>query len=196
MPTNKAGQFVAAGEIKSDEQMDEHNLEVVTTSPLYSRDVDNGEKIGRIIGGARELLSRAEEMALDPGKKIRLSDTPLVVRTAERYLQSCQRIGTIPNKSGLAVACGCGRNAFDAFIRRQPNHPTAEFLQILFEEFADINLQAGQSGSCHPIFSIFILKALYHLRENDQVAPIEDSPLGDLTDTETLMRKYDELTTE
>lgn len=189
----KTNQFAPRGEIKTDEEMDEHNLEVVNSSHLYSKDVDNSEKIGAIVGNARDMLKTAERMALDPGQKIKLDDTEQVIRTAERYLQSCERIGTVPSKSGLAVACGCGRRAFEKFMQRKPDHPTSEFLEVLFEEFADINIQAGQSGSCHPIFAMFILKSLYQLRENEQITPPAENPLGEATDTETLMKKYNDI---
>lgn len=185
-----------AHEIQTDEEMDAHQLEVITgnelyrTSKLYSRDVDAGEKIGLIVGNTREMLLDASLAALDPGKKIRLADTSQMIRTLDRYLKSCERIGAIPNKSGFAVACGCGRDAFVKFTQRHPEHPTTKFLEVVFESFADINVQAGQSGSCHPIFAMFILKSLYKMRENDKVEEPIESPLGEITDTEELMKKY------
>ena len=149
-----------------------------------------------IVNNSREMILDASAAALDPGKKIKLADTKQVIRTLDRYLKSCERIGAIPNKSGFAVACGTNRNAFTRFAAAHPEHPTTKFLEVVFESFADINVQAGQSGSCHPIFAMFVLKALYQMRENDKVEQPAENPLGEITDTSELMKKYAEMLPE
>ncbi len=178
--------IVPNGEIASDDEMDAQNLEIVNSSMLYSKDVDSGRKIGMIVSNIADDLSRV-------GEKISFRDTETVKRTVERYLRSCARIGAIPSKIGLARACGCSRRAFDRFIARNPEHPTSEFLEIVNDAFAEANIEAGQSGSCHPIFAMFVLKSIYQVRENDPVQTIAENPLGELTDTEKLMKKYEEI---
>lgn len=174
--------------------MDKYNLEVKNRSTLYAKDVDNAEKIGNIVGSGADAIAEAAKMVLTDENKIHLTNTKQVVEVAERYLRSCERVGKIPSKAGLAVAFGIGNKAaFDNFISRQPEHKTSIFLNILFEEFADINIQAGQSGSCHPIFAMYILKALYGVRENEPIQKAAESPLGSITDMDELMKKYEEI---
>lgn len=170
----------------SDEAMDERNLEAIQRNSLYSRDVDAGEKIGIIVGTIAKELD-------DVGEKINLADTPMVKRVMRRYLQSCQRTGAIPTIFGFTRACGLSKHACDRFMHRQPQHDTTAFLEVAFDAFADANVQAGQTGSCHPIFAMFILKALYHVRENDPIQQPADNPIGEATDTETLMKKYEDI---
>ena len=186
-PTDKkTGRFIAAGTIASDEEMDAQNERVLANSMIYSKEIGSGEKIGLIVS------SIADDIA-NVGEKIEFRNTALVKETTMRYLRSCSRVGAIPSKIGLARACGCSRKAFDKFIQRNPEHPTSEFLQIVIDGFAEANMEAGQSGSCHPIFAMFVLKAMYGLRENDPLPQLADNPLGEITDTTTLMKKYEEI---
>lgn len=181
----------------TDEQMDEYNLTVVQRSPLYSRDTDSGEKVSSVVQGVLSVVSDAAEMAMNPEKRMKLSDTKLVCETMERYLKSCVRDGAMPTISGFSSVSGLGDyHAFSRFFSRKPEHPTTYFLKTMFEKFADAEVQAGQGGAVHPIFSIFILKSMYGFRENEQIAQPAENPLGEITDTETLMKKYEELTVD
>lgn len=169
--------------------MDEFNLSVVGNTRLYSKDVDSGEKIGMLV---RDLTNEVSDI----GEKINFNDTELVRRTTLRYLQSCERTGKIPTKIGLARACGCSRRAFERFIQRHPDHTTTAFLEVAIDAFSEALSQASLNGSVQPIVSIFLQKAIYGMRENDQVATPQDNPLGEATSTEDLMKKYAELTSE
>lgn len=169
--------------------MDEQNLAVVESSALYSRDVDAGTKVSMIVSSIAEQISYV-------GEPIEFNDTEKVRDTVIRYLESCDRIHALPSKIGLARACGCDRSAFDKFVRRNPNHKTAIFLQIVTDAFSEALTQASLNGSVQPIVAIFLQKALYGMRENEQIATPVESPLGEITDTETLMKKYEELTVD
>ena len=110
-----------------------------------------------------------------------------------RYLHSCERTGAIPSKIGLARACGVNRKSFDKFMREHPDHPTTAFLEIVTDAFSEALTQASLNGSVQPIVSIFLQKALYGMRENEQIAPPAENPLGETTSTEELMKKYEEI---
>ena len=43
---------------------------------------------------------------------------------------------------------------------------------------------------------MFVLKALYQMRENDKVEQPAENPLGEITDTSELMKKYAEMLPE
>ena len=78
----------------------------------------------------------------------------------------------------------------DKFVKDHPNHPTTDFLMVLFDAFAEAMSQASLSGSVHPIVSIFLQKALYGVRENDPIAQPTDTPLGEAKATNELYKKY------
>lgn len=171
----------------TDEQMDAQNLLTASRSYLYSKDIDSGDKIGIIISS---LTKEIEEV----GEKTNLSNTAQVRENSIRYLKSCQRTGSIPSKIGLARALGMSKYGITRFMKLHPEHSTTQFLEILFDAFAEALSQASLNGSVHPIVAIFLQKALYDMRENTTIVEPKNDPLGEASDSETLAQKYAELT--
>lgn len=176
------GRFMPSGVIKSDEEMDAHNL-VVAESALYSKTIDSGAKVGMLIKNLSDEMSKI-------GTPINFRDTETVRDTCMRYLRSCERTGVIPSKTGLARACGVSSKGIDAFVKKNPGHPSAELFQILIEAFAEALSQASLNGSVHPIVGIFLQKALYGVRENSPVIEPADTPLSAAKETTDLFKKY------
>lgn len=173
----------------SDEAMDVYNAEVAGNSTLYSKYVDAGDKISMSVSNVKKSL-------MNVGNRISLLDTETVKGTVFRYVESCERTGRLPTKVGLARACGCTSRGFEQFLKRNPEHPTSIFLGIAVDAFAEAIEESALNGSAQPIVAIFALKAHYGIRENEPIAQTPDNPLGQATDTETLMKKYEELTVD
>ena len=175
--------------IMTDSAMDRVAIAAHESNLLYSKQTDGGEKISILVHSLKDEIINATRT----GIRIQLSDTDMVKDTALRYLQSCERVGTLPTKTGFARACGVSSIAFDNFMRRHDDHPTTAFLRILLEGFSDALTQASLSGSVQPIVAIFLQKALYRLRENEIIEPPKEDVLGETTDPRKLMEKYAEL---
>ncbi len=155
-------------------------------SRLYSKDTDASEKISTMVGILSEELVKLPE-------KISLGDTETVRVVASRYVDACSHSGTIPSKIGLCRALGISRQAVDNYMTRNPNHPTSELLGIIFDSFSEVLNNAALSGSCQPIVSIFVSKALYGWRDTytiENVPPADPEP--SLT-PEQIAEKYENL---
>lgn len=182
----KTGQFVPHDVIQTDEQIDEYNQSLVGNR-MYSKEADSGEKLQLVVSYiAREIENMPQ--------RINLRDTELVRETVIRYMRSCDKYGVMPTQLGLARACGIDRRGLSMFISRHPESPSAQLLSSVLDAFSEALTQASLNGSVQPIVGIFLQKALYGLRETDPVAQPQESPIGEATDTETLMKKYEELT--
>ena len=179
---DKQGQYLPAGRVASDEQMEEI-AERQLTSPLYAKGVDSGDKVSLIIHNLTRELA-------DVGASIRFDDTEMVKRCVIRYLQACENKGAFPNLMGLARALGVSNGAIRNFMRRHPDHPTTHFLEIVLDAFSDALQQAALSGSVKEVYSIFLQKALYQLRDNDPVRESKGDPLGEQVNTAAIIDKY------
>ena len=174
------------GYIQTDDEMDESNLVIATTSKIYSRDSDNSEKISAIVGNIADDLSKMPQM-------IEFANTELVKSVVVRYIKSCERAGVVPMISGLARACGCDRSTFSKYIQRHPGHPTAIYLKMVTEAFSETITQASLAGAVQPIVSIFTQKTDYGKRENEPIVEPKEDLLGDVVATDDLDRKYAEM---
>lgn len=182
------GRYLPKNYIATDEQIAEYNASRVGNQ-MYSKDADSGEKVAAVVKYvARELENLPQ--------RINFSDTELVRDTVLRYIHSCENYGVIPTKIGLARACGCDRETYARWMQRNPNHPTSRLLAAVGDSFSEALSQASLNGSVQPIVGIFLQKALYGLRENEPMQQAAETPLTEATDTDTLIRKYNEITTE
>lgn len=182
LAVDKAGQFIPAGRVASDEQMEAIAAEQ-TTSLIYAKDVDTGDKVSLIIHNLTRDLA-------DVGEAIRFDETDMVKRCVFRYLQACEKRGAIPGLMGLSRCLGVSSTAMKHFMRRHPDHPTTHFLELVLDAFSDALQQATLSGSTKEVYSIFLQKALYQLRDNEPVRESKGDPLGEHVSTTSLMDKY------
>lgn len=172
--------------VLTDSEMDEMNSAIVVDSRLYNRDTPASEKIAEIVTAIGSQLESVPQ-------RITLNDTENVRRVTVRYIQSCYRNGTLPSKQGLGRAMGMSRKSLDDFVRRNPDHPSSEFLLVTFDAFSEMMSMASLTGSIQPIVSIFLQKALYNVHENEPEEPIINDALGISIDAETVAAKYAEL---
>ena len=182
------GKFVALGVVQSDEEMDERNAMIPkgrNLAKMYSKKgvMENIQAIVASIGAD----------VVNIGQKIHLSDTEAVVETTKRYILSCYRTGILPSKHGLARACGMSGSALQNFIAMHPYHATTEYVQMVFDSFAEMRETAALNGAAQPIVSIFGLKVNYGYRENEPVKEAKENPLGEMEDTDSIAKKYLEL---
>lgn len=178
--------FKAKRPVLTDSEMDEMNSSIVVDNRLYSQDTDRSEKITGIV------LSIGSELE-DIPKRITLADTEAVRSTTIRYIRSCYRNGILPSKQGLGRAMGMSRKSLDDFVRRNPEHPSSEFLLVTFDSFSEMLSMASLTGSIQPIVSIFLQKALYNVHENEPQAPVPTDTLEVWDSPETIAAKYNAL---
>ena len=155
---------------------------------LYSKVEDSTDKVQALVG------TLADELANMP-ERISLRDTATVKIVAAQYVDACRTVGVIPNKIGLCRAMGISRQAADSFMDRNPDHPTSQFLEIVYDSFAELLSNSALIGASHPIFSIFITKAVYKWRDNISVEYVgnnQNSIYGEYT-PEQVVQKYEEL---
>lgn len=154
---------------------------------LYSQTSDHGLVVSDIIAHL------AEELAEMP-QKINLKDLEMVKKVAVSYTAACAENGTIANKTGLCRAMGVTRQAVDWFMNHNPDEPSAEYLMMIFDAYAEALSAASLAGATHPIVSIFLLKAISGYRDTVslEAAPARD-PLGDRVKAETIAARYKDL---
>lgn len=159
------------GKIMGFPEMVEMNQEIAQTSRLYSKDIDVGDRISAMISDTRQSIEQMPE-------RISLNDTRTVRRVALAYLTACDKGGCLPSKIGLARACGLSRQAIDSFMSQNPGHSTTEFFEVFFDACAELLSNAALIGGVHPIFGIFVAKAVYKWKDVQQVEfTTNNSPL-------------------
>lgn len=175
--------------IMSYSEMCEMN-EQTAKNRLYSKDADASERISAMISDTKASIERM------PKERISLNNTELVRSTALMYLTSCDATGCLPSKIGLARACGISRTALDDFMAKNPTSRTTEFLETFFDACAELLSNAALIGGVHPIFGIFVAKAIYKWKDVQQVEVVNTRDAlhdsSDLTAAE-VAQKYAEL---
>lgn len=166
---------------------DEMRLTESRRGRLYSQTADHGMVVSSIVSNL------AAELAAMP-QKINLKDLEMVRNVAVAYTAACAENGTIANKTGLCRAMGVTRQGVDWFLSHNPSEPSAEYLTMVFEAFAEALSAASLAGAVHPIVSIFLLKAISGYRDTVSIEPApERDPLGDRVKAETIMARYKDL---
>ena len=157
-------------------------------SRMFSKDVDSAEKISALVSMARQELK-------DMPDKISLGDTDCVKSITEQYLKSCDEVGVLPSKLGLCRAYGCSRQAVTDYMNHNPRHPTSEYLAIVFDAFNELLSNAALAGSVHPVYAIFLGKAVYGLRDTQTVEVVQPQtgPLFTETNPIDIANKYNAL---
>lgn len=154
-------------------EMEEMNVQLAKDNHLYMGDgVSRREAISGIVGTIAQDVAKERE-------KVDLRDTKQVKLIAQRYLEACSNTGVLPSKSGLARSLGYSRAGLWLFVKDNPDHRTTELLNILFDAFLEAMDLAASSGSVHAIYSIWIEKSQYDMRDNTPIQPPKGSgPLG------------------
>ena len=122
-------------------------------------------------------------------EKISLSDTNEVKRRCVVYLRACQESGTFPSILGLARSLGYSRKTIYSFLSVHPDHPTSHFIGLFQDTCADLLSQSALKNSANVIMSIFLSKALYEMRETQEVIIKPETPNDDLK-VDTLLDEY------
>ena len=171
-------------EIMSPEEM---RLTETRRGRLYSQTADHGMVVSAIVSNL------AEELAKKP-QKINLKDAGMVEEIAIAYTDACAKAGTMPNKTGLCRAMGVTRQGVDWFLKHNADEPSAEYLTVVFDAYAEALSAASLAGAVHPIVSIFLLKAISGYRDTVSIEPAPAiDPLGDRRGAEEIARDYMDL---
>lgn len=168
----------SAQNVMTDEQMDEMNS-IVVQNRLYDRETKPSDKVSIIIESVGTTIN-------DIPTKVRLQDTDSIKKICWRYICSCQRKGVIPTKIGFARALGHSRQSLDYWCASHSESESAQFLQVAFDAFGEILASSALAGGCNEIVAMFLMKSLYHIRENDEVPEVRSSPLGEPIDEDEL----------
>ena len=147
-------------------------------------DAELSKLIDISLAGLRNVASGEQGVAL--------ADTDTVKEITLKYMEMCRERSVIPSFTDLASAIGCTRQAFYAFIKAHPGHPTSNWLLHLRDVFSDILAKSALNGTTRDIPSIFVLKSKYGWREDVDDMPQNDNSQEQM-DVETIMEKYKDL---
>lgn len=111
------------------------------------------------------------------------------------YLTACARSQTYPSVMGLAVhGLGVSRQALNDFLTRYPDSPSAKFINMAKDCFADILTNASLFRNADPVSTIFQLKNHFSHTDRVQLEPVKlESPLGHTLSAEEIAEKYKDL---
>ena len=163
---------------------DEMRIAESRAGRLYSQTSDHGMVVTAIVNNL------AAELANMP-QKIDLRDTQRVADVIVAYTDACARAGTMPNKTGACRAMGLTRAGVDWFIRHHPDEPSADYLTLVFDSYAEALSASSLAGATHPIVGIFLLKSISGYRDTVSIeAPPDRDPLGDRANVSSIIAKY------
>lgn len=137
------------------------------TSKLYkaeNQQVSN-EAISKSIRNALFNIKRAEHTI-----KVDLNDIESVRAVTGAYLESCAVESCFPSMTGLAMALGYTRRNLNYYMNNNHDTETGKFLIQVHDLLADILSENALKGNANNITSIFLLKALYGLKETDNIS--------------------------
>ena len=147
-------------------------------------------------GQLQELVSMGtEELAriADTREVIDLYDVDKLKQRTVLYCKSCSDTSTIPTFSGLARSMGVSTEGLNDIMRRRPNSPSAEWLRITHDAFADMMAGAALRNLTNPIVSIFSLKSRSGWKETLAIEPLQPNEIVDYNDAAAVARKYAQL---
>lgn len=155
---------------------------------IYSKTADSGMVVAAITA---ELAAELANLPI----KADLKDTEQIRRVVVAYVGACSQAGLLPSKLGLARALGMSSRNLDKFCENHPQHETAEFLELVFDSFSDALSTAALSGATAQVYSIFIGKSLYKMRDNAtiEIDTRKYDPLGERVSADKIADKYKDL---
>lgn len=119
----------------------------------------------------KELLSAktAELVEIATKEKVSLEDIEDVKLRTIVYLRACEETGTFPSMLGLARSLGYTRRSLAHWMQKKSNTETAQWLEMFSDTCADVLTQSALKNNANSIVSIFLSKAMYGLRETDEL---------------------------
>lgn len=102
-------------------------------------------------------------------ERVSLEDTYEVKKRSIIYLRACEESGTFPSCLGLARALGYSDRTLRHWRNKQPNTPTAQWLEMFNEACAEILSQSALKNNSNPIISIFTQKAYYGFYDKSEL---------------------------
>ena len=133
----------------------------------------------------REQLRESQE------HKVNLRDTDDVIESVDRYMQACQRRGIAPTICDYAPRIGLSRQAIYQWIDRNPDHPTAKYLDAVRSSWAAIIQSLGLSRIYGEASAIFCLKNSAQGMA-DKIEITTAIPASDINefDADTISKRY------
>jgi len=102
-------------------------------------------------------------------ERVSLEDINEVKRRTVCYMRACKESGTFPSSLGFARSLGYSDRALRNWRNRQPRSETAQWLELFNDMCADILSQSALKNNANNIMAIFLNKALYELRETNEL---------------------------
>lgn len=122
---------------------------------------------------------------------ITLADTQAVKDYTIAYFTACIQASCFPSVSGWARSMGISRRAIYDFRNNKPEHETSKWIDITLDAFSDILSEAALRNNCNSIIAIFIQKAQYGMREQEEhIKPIMENKLGVIPSSAEIKEKY------
>ena len=136
------------------------------------------EAISNIVNKGLAQLNLSDNM-----EKINLFDADMVKEVSKQYLKACADSATLPSMAGLARALGCSRCILYRWMKQRHDTETGQWLLICHDLFSDVLAETALRNNSNPVVSIFLLKALFGLQDNNvidvsQATEYEDDELG------------------
>lgn len=175
-------------DVQSPSEMLEAAKERRLNNRIYSKTSDSGLVVQSIVD---DLACRIATMP----EKADLKNTEQIRQICIAYTAMSSQAGVIPSKAGLALALGMTTRNMDLFVSTNPGHPTTRLLEIVFEAYSDALTTAAMAGSVREIYSIFIQKAIWGLRDNTtiEISNLKEDPLGERESSDKIAAKYKDL---
>lgn len=114
-------------------------------------------------------------------QKVSLNDVEALKSRMCAYLQACEDTATFPSSLGLARSIGYTDRALRMWRTKKPDSETGRLLEMFNDLCADVISQSALRNNANSVFSIFISKALYGLRDSTEivVTPQTDNFAGE-----------------
>ena len=122
------------------------------------------DKTREITSVQRQLFETSLE-----SQRVSLNDVETLKSRMLAYLRACEDTATFPNSLGFARSIGYTDRALRVWRAKKPDSETGRLLEMFNDLCADVLNQSALRNNANSVFSIFISKALYGLRDSTEV---------------------------
>ena len=122
------------------------------------------DKTKKIMSAQRQMF----ETSID-NQKVSLNDVETLKSRMLAYLQACEDTATFPSSLGLARSIGYTDRALRMWREKKPDSETSRLLGMFNDLCTDVLSQSALRNNANSIFSMFMCKALYGLRDTTEV---------------------------